>query len=53
MCSSVDEKLWSFHSHKTSLAELLHCAILLFGFFKKEFSIFMFVSGGRGVGEYE
>ena len=53
MCSSVNEKLWTFHSHKTSLAELLHCAILFFGFFKKEFSIFMFVSGARGVGEYE
>ena len=49
MCSSVDEKLWSFHSHKTSLAELLHCAILFSGFCKREFSIYMFVSGGRGV----
>ena len=52
MCSSVDEKLWSFHSHKTSLAELLHCAILFFGFFKKEFSIYLCLSlgvGGSGV----
>ena len=53
MCSSVDEILCSLHSHKTSLAELLHCAILFFGFFKKEFSIYRFFCGGSGVGEYE
>ena len=37
---SVDEILWCYHSNKTSLAALLHGAINLVGFYKRDFWTF-------------
>ena len=50
MCSSVDEKLWSLHSHKTSLAELCTVLFSSLDFLKRNLAYIGFSVGVGGSG---